>query len=310
MKIKQTLFSTAAFLLSISGVRAAEIDMNTAQMQAMDKITGRVSVIEVPVGGEVKFGSFSVVVRSCKTRSEDEIPENFAFVDVTDKSFDKEEFNIFKGWMFSSSPAINAVEHPIYDVWLLKCINTEVKPEQLLSEEALAARDNLPRLAEIRQEQQQLEENSFEKADNTIEFKDTMYKEEKAEEKITENKEENSGGPENLLNIKTSYEDPEEETVVIPAEELSKALNAESEKLSAQEASQNSSVSGKNEQSDSPKQEVIDSVTPNEQKPDAPEAKSLEDTQNYTVIPEDEDDFAIDDELAKAIDEELSQHGD
>lgn len=235
MKNKFYLLSgLSAALLSASSVYAAEVDTNMAQMQAMDKITGKVNVIEVPVGGEVKFGSFSVVVRSCKTNSEDEIPENFAFVDVTDKSFDKDEFNIFKGWMFSSSPAVNAVEHPIYDVWLLKCFNGEPKPEQLLSEEALAARDNLPRLADVREQQKQLQENSFAKAEpetNTIEFKDSMYKEEKPAEAVKEKVQKADGEPENLLNIKDSYETPEEETVTVPAEELSKALEAEEQSL-------------------------------------------------------------------------------
>ena len=235
MKNKFYLLSgLSAALLSASSAYAAEVDTNMAQMQAMDKITGKVNVIEVPVGGEVKFGSFSVVVRSCKTNSEDEIPENFAFVDVTDKSFDKDEFNIFKGWMFSSSPAVNAVEHPIYDVWLLKCFNGEPKPEQLLSEEALAARDNLPRLADVREQQKQLQENSFAKAEpetNTIEFKDSMYKEEKPAEAVKEKVQKADGEPENLLNIKDSYETPEEETVTVPAEELSKALEAEEQSL-------------------------------------------------------------------------------
>ncbi len=235
MKNKFYLLSgLSAALLSASSAYAAEVDTNMAQMQAMDKITGKVNVIEVPVGGEVKFGSFSVVVRSCKTNSEDEVPENFAFVDVTDKSFDKDEFNIFKGWMFSSSPAVNAVEHPIYDVWLLKCFNGEPKPEQLLSEEALAARDNLPRLADVREQQKQLQENSFAKAEpetNTIEFKDSMYKEEKPAEAVKEEIQKADGEPENLLNIKDSYETPEEETVTVPAEELSKALEAEEQAL-------------------------------------------------------------------------------
>lgn len=290
-------------LLGISGVKAAEIEMNTAQMQAMDKITGRVSVIEVPVGGEVKFGSFSVVVRSCKTRSEDEIPENFAFVDVTDKSFDKEEFNIFKGWMFSSSPAINAVEHPIYDVWLLKCINTEVKPEQLLSEEALAARDNLPRLEEVKKEQEQLQENSFSKTEDTIEFKDSMYKEEKAEQiKADKIIKEDEEGPENLLNIKDSYEEPEEQEVTLPAEELSKALNAESEKLAVKNEEENS------QQIAEPDVEVQEgNFAPAERQApqNLPQGKQpLDNTETFSA---DEADFTIDEELAEAIDAELSQ---
>ena len=290
-------------LLGISGVKAAEIEMNTAQMQAMDKITGRVSVIEVPVGGEVKFGSFSVVVRSCKTRSEDEIPENFAFVDVTDKSFDKEEFNIFKGWMFSSSPAINAVEHPIYDVWLLKCINTEVKPEQLLSEEALAARDNLPRLEEVKKEQEQLQENSFSKTEDTIEFKDSMYKEEKAEQiKADKIIKEDEEGPENLLNIKDSYEEPEEQEVTLPAEELSKALNAESEKLAVKNEEENSQQIA---EPDVEVQEGNFAPTERQAPQNLPQGRQILD--NTETFPEDEADFTIDEELAEAIDAELSQ---
>ena len=98
------------------------------------------------------FGSFSIVVRACKTTPPEETPENYAFVDVADSSFGKMQFNIFKGWMMSSSPALNAVEHPIYDVWLLKCIDTNVDKIKLLSEEQLKERDALPKLSDIKQE--------------------------------------------------------------------------------------------------------------------------------------------------------------
>ncbi len=134
-------------LLAAAGAKAAELEMNTAKLQAMDKITGRVSVIEAPVNTIVRFGSFSIVVRSCKTRPPEETPDNFAFVDVVDTNQKNEEQNIFKGWMFSSSPALNAVEHPIYDVWLLQCINTEIDKSKLLSEEQLKARDEIPQAA-------------------------------------------------------------------------------------------------------------------------------------------------------------------
>lgn len=120
------------------------ITKNNAQMQAMDKITGRVSVINVPVNGVVEFGSLSIVVRSCKTRPVEEAPDNFAFVDITDKTLQGEEFNIFKGWMISSSPATHAVEHPIYDVWLLQCTDEKNNKKNILTEEQLSQRDNLP----------------------------------------------------------------------------------------------------------------------------------------------------------------------
>ncbi len=131
-------------LLAAQSAFCAEIDTNTAQMQAMDKITGQVSIIEIPVNSHKKFGSFDILVRACKTRSPEDTPENFAFVDVVD-DYNQKPLNIFRGWMVSSSPALNPIEHPIYDVWLLKCINTDVNPKSLLSAEELKARDLIER---------------------------------------------------------------------------------------------------------------------------------------------------------------------
>lgn len=143
--INKLLFGTALLLTTtVLPAAATNIETNMARMQAMDKITGRVSEIDVPVNGEAKFGSFSIVVRKCVTRSPEETPENTAFVDVVDNYNPDKPLNIFKGWMMSSSPAINAVEHPIYDVWLLKCRNGETKNFKLLSAEELKARDEVP----------------------------------------------------------------------------------------------------------------------------------------------------------------------
>lgn len=123
---------------------AVGIDKNTAKMQAMDKITGRVSVIYVPVGGAVDFGTFSIAVRSCKTRPAEETPDNFAFADIADKTLQGENINIFRGWMISSSPATHAVEHPIYDVWLLQCLDKKVDKNLLLTDEQFAEREEYP----------------------------------------------------------------------------------------------------------------------------------------------------------------------
>lgn len=152
---KLLVCSAIGSLLFSSAVRAEMIERNTAQMQAMDKITGRVSVVDVPVNSEVAFGSFSIVVRACKATPPEETPENYAFVDVADSSFGKMQFNIFKGWMMSSSPALNAVEHPIYDVWLLKCTDKTVDQSKLLTAEQLQERDKLPKLADIKQDKKQ-----------------------------------------------------------------------------------------------------------------------------------------------------------
>lgn len=145
MKIKLAVYILIALCFPLLSVHAeGGIAKNNAKMQAMDKITGRVSVINVPVGGVVEFGSLSIVVRSCKTRPAEETPDNFAFADITDKTLKGEEFNIFKGWMISSSPATHAVEHPIYDVWLLQCTDEKIDKKLLLNDEQLAQRDELP----------------------------------------------------------------------------------------------------------------------------------------------------------------------
>ena len=134
------LILVGACLWSIVGA-ASGIDKNTAKMQAMDKITGRVSVIYVPVGGAVNFGSLSIAVRACKTRPEEETPDNFVFADIADKTLQGQDVNIFRGWMISSSPATNAVEHPIYDVWLLQCLDKKVDKKLLLTEAQFAERE-------------------------------------------------------------------------------------------------------------------------------------------------------------------------
>lgn len=137
------IFATFLCLYALPA-KADNIAANTARMQAMDKITGRVSEIDVPVGGLANFGTFSILVRKCVTKSPEEAPENTAFVDVVDNYQTDNPVNIFKGWMFSSTPALNAVEHPIYDIWLLKCYNRPQDRAKLLSDEQLALRDTIP----------------------------------------------------------------------------------------------------------------------------------------------------------------------
>lgn len=137
--------TVSGLLLNIKIAWCDDIEMNTAHMQAMDKITGHVTEIDVPVNGLVNFGSFSILARKCVTHSPEETPEDTAFIDVVDNYESDNPINIFKGWMFSSTPALNAVEHPIYDIWLLKCYNNNRQTnEMLLTDEQLALRDDLP----------------------------------------------------------------------------------------------------------------------------------------------------------------------
>ncbi len=151
------LLSASVAILGMFGAtaNAAEINTNIARMQAMDKITGMVRVIDVPVNSEVKYGSFSIVVRACKTRPPEETPENFAFVDVVDNYKSENPVNIFRGWMISSSPSLNPVEHPIYDIWLLSCDNDKIDPRlKIMNEEELKAREQIPQRKQVSQDDQ------------------------------------------------------------------------------------------------------------------------------------------------------------
>ena len=160
----------------------------------------------------VNFGSLSIIVRSCQTRPVEEAPENFAFVDITDKSLKGEEVNVFKGWMLSSSPATNALEHPIYDVWLLQCLNNKIDEKTLLTEKQLSERDNLP-MANRQNSQQTVAEL---KSDNTAakENNSTINQQKAMSEMEYIQNEDEENKPENLLepqNTDTEFSFDEED---------------------------------------------------------------------------------------------------
>jgi hypothetical protein len=100
------------------------VEGKVAVLQGLDKVTARVSTIEAPLDEPVTFGSLEVVVRVCRKTPPTEVPESAAFVEIDDAPPDGEKQRIFTGWMFASSPALNALEHPVYDVWLLDCKNS------------------------------------------------------------------------------------------------------------------------------------------------------------------------------------------
>ncbi len=101
--------------------KAEDIAMPVAILQALDKITARVQTLEAPVGDTLKFGTLQVIVRVCYRRPAEETPESSAFLDVWEMKREHPPLEVFRGWVFASSPALSAVEHPVYDVWLLDC---------------------------------------------------------------------------------------------------------------------------------------------------------------------------------------------
>jgi hypothetical protein len=126
-----------------------------AVLRALDKVTARVSRLEVPLNRALRFGTLEIVARHCDKRPPEETPDTTVFLEVYSSEDDEsgrrarqartgedadmvttgrrvggptspndpdiEGTAIFKGWMFASSPSLNALEHPVYDVWVTDC---------------------------------------------------------------------------------------------------------------------------------------------------------------------------------------------
>ncbi len=96
----------------------------TATFSGLDKISGRIIRFDVALNETVQFGALQVTPRACYTRPATETQNTTAFVEVDEITLKSEIRRIFSGWMFANSPGLNAVEHPIYDVWLIDCKTT------------------------------------------------------------------------------------------------------------------------------------------------------------------------------------------
>lgn len=96
-----------------------------AVLQTLDKVTGRVRTVEVPIEQTIRLGTLDIMVRVCRKRPPEETPESAAFLEVRDIKPGETPRTVYVGWMFASSPGVSAVEHPVYDVWVLDCKGRE-----------------------------------------------------------------------------------------------------------------------------------------------------------------------------------------
>lgn len=127
-------------------------------LRALNKITAKYKDIEIDMGATSTFGSLEITARYCDRRPPEEFPETTAFIEVSDKSGEPRSNlkvplpaaepehaaapsvidaadgakklppgMIFSGWMFASSPALNALEHAVYDVWVIDCKTVNVE---------------------------------------------------------------------------------------------------------------------------------------------------------------------------------------
>jgi len=134
LSLRLTGCLVSAFLscmIIINSAQAERITNTVAVFSGIDKITGRIISFDVYVDETVQFGALQVTPRVCYSRPITEKPKTTSFLEVDEITLDRNIRRIFTGWMFANSPGLNAVEHPVYDIWLTGCkMESEVTPPE------------------------------------------------------------------------------------------------------------------------------------------------------------------------------------
>jgi len=120
--MKGVVLGALAFLAAAATPAFAE----RAVVRGLDKVTGHARDYSLPVGRAVRIGSLEVVARACRKSAPEDTPEVRIYVDVFDHppaadGVEVERRDVFHGWLFASSPGLNALEHPVYDIWAIDC---------------------------------------------------------------------------------------------------------------------------------------------------------------------------------------------
>lgn len=120
-RVSALLAAVAGIALLSASAHAQRFENEVAVFAALDKVTARISKLEIPLNQSQTFGSLKVTPRVCYSRPPDEPPKTSTFVEMEETMLDGQQKRLFSGWMFAESPGLNAVEHPIFDIWLTGC---------------------------------------------------------------------------------------------------------------------------------------------------------------------------------------------
>lgn len=96
-------------------------------LRTLDKVTATTQDYTVKIGDSLQYGSLSIDVKHCEKKPPEDIPETYAFLQIKDARLtgageqSEAELTVFSGWMFASKPAISALDHRVYDVWVIDC---------------------------------------------------------------------------------------------------------------------------------------------------------------------------------------------
>ena len=109
----------ATFTALGAAAQGEEVTAGTgAVLRGLDTVNASITDIDLPIGGSTEFGRLSVRLDQCRYPADDPAGDAYAFLTITDSASGAA---LFSGWMLASSPAINALEHPRYDIWVLRC---------------------------------------------------------------------------------------------------------------------------------------------------------------------------------------------
>ena len=100
-------------------------------LRGLDKVTARISTFEAEKNKHIRFGTLRILVRHCDKRPPEETPETSVFLEIIDVRTGGTPKRVFTGWMFASSPAVSALEHPTYDVWVIDCKTLSPSKEEI-----------------------------------------------------------------------------------------------------------------------------------------------------------------------------------
>ena len=124
MFLNKVILGFILIILSSVGYASSWIEGNKLTLQGLDKITARIETFEVYVGESYKFGVLDIFVERCVFSKPIDKPESLAFIKINDNSDRLSEVK-FNGWMFSSSPALSALQDSVYDLSILECISND-----------------------------------------------------------------------------------------------------------------------------------------------------------------------------------------
>lgn len=118
--------ASVAVLATTPSVFAANMKGEAVVLRTLDKVTARTKDFTVPIGDTLTYGSLEIDAVHCESRPPEDLPETFAFLKIRDNRQDgsgqkSESETVFSGWMFMTRPAVHALDHGVYDVWVVGC---------------------------------------------------------------------------------------------------------------------------------------------------------------------------------------------